>query len=114
MSELLIGTQSGVFRLGNDENLQPEEGPATVAFLTRAHEGAVALTQQGALWRRISRNNSDSTGECHRPCCIGVTTAGRAGRRARPYAAFRATSAGPSRHRRISRMCGPWSQTRRS
>jgi hypothetical protein len=56
MSELLIGTQSGVFRLGNDENLQHEEGPATVAFLTRAHEGVVALTQQGALWRRTSSN----------------------------------------------------------
>jgi hypothetical protein len=45
MSELLIGTQSGVFRLGNDENLQHEEGPATVAFLTCAHDGVVALTQ---------------------------------------------------------------------
>ena len=56
MSELLIGTQSGVFRLGNDENLQHEEGPATVAFLTRAHAGVVALTQQGALWRRTSSN----------------------------------------------------------
>ena len=38
MSELLIGTQSGVFRLGNDGNLQQEDGPSTVAFLTRAHE----------------------------------------------------------------------------
>src|SRR5262249_28948198 len=56
MSELLIGTQSGVFRLGNDENLQHEEGPATVAFLICAHGGVVALTQQGALWRRTSRN----------------------------------------------------------
>jgi len=56
MSELLIGTQSGVFRLGNDEHLQHEEGPATVAFLTRAYDGVVALTQQGALWRRTSRN----------------------------------------------------------
>ena len=57
MSELLIGTQSGVFRLGNDGSLQHEEGPATVAFLTRAHEGVVALTQQGALWRRTSSNS---------------------------------------------------------
>ena len=47
MSELLIGTQSGVFRLGNDGNLQQEDGPSTVAFLTRAHEGVLALTQQG-------------------------------------------------------------------
>jgi len=57
MSELLIGTQSGVFRLGNDGNLQHEEGPATVAFLTHAHAGVVALTQQGALWRRTSRDS---------------------------------------------------------
>src|SRR5262245_59634819 len=56
MSELLIGTQSGVFQLGNDGNLQHEEGPATVAFLTRAHKGVVALTQQGALWCRTSHN----------------------------------------------------------
>ena len=56
MSELLIGTQSSVFRLGNDGNLQQEDGPSTVAFLTRAHEGVLALTQQGALWRRTSSN----------------------------------------------------------
>lgn len=54
MSEFLIGTQRGVLRLENDRNLEPEEGPATVAFLTHAHEGVVALTQQGALWRRTS------------------------------------------------------------
>ena len=56
MSERLIGTQSGGLWRGNDENLQHEEGPATVAFLTRAHEGVLALTQQGALWRRTSSN----------------------------------------------------------
>jgi photosystem II stability/assembly factor-like uncharacterized protein len=52
MSDLLIGTNSGVFRLGSDGPLRQEEGPPTVAFLTCAHEGAMALTQQGALWRR--------------------------------------------------------------
>lgn len=52
MSELLIGTESGVFRRGDDGNIQREEGPATVAFMTRAHEGVMALTQEGALWRR--------------------------------------------------------------
>jgi photosystem II stability/assembly factor-like uncharacterized protein len=52
MSELLIGTGRGVFRLGNDGNIQPEEGPPTVAFLTRAHEGILVVTQEGALWRR--------------------------------------------------------------
>jgi photosystem II stability/assembly factor-like uncharacterized protein len=56
MSELLIGTQSGVLRLGNDANLQREEGPPTVAFLTRAQEGVCVLTQQGALWRRTDGN----------------------------------------------------------
>ena len=56
MFELLIGTESGVLQLGNDGNLRQEEGPATVAFLTRAHEGVLALTQQGALWRRTGGN----------------------------------------------------------
>jgi hypothetical protein len=56
MSELLIGTDSGVCRLGNDGSLQQEEGPPTVAFLTCAHEGVLALTQQGALWHRSSGN----------------------------------------------------------
>ena len=32
MFALLIGTQSGVFRLGNDGNLQQEEGSSTVTF----------------------------------------------------------------------------------
>ena len=36
MSELLIGTDRDVFRLGNDGNIQQEEGPPTVAFMTRA------------------------------------------------------------------------------
>lgn len=56
MSELLIGTERGVFRLGNDGNLRQEEGPPTVAFLTCAQEGVVALTQQGALWRKTGGN----------------------------------------------------------
>jgi photosystem II stability/assembly factor-like uncharacterized protein len=52
MSEIFIGTANGVFRLRNDETVRQEEGPPTVAFLTRAHEGVMALTQEGALWRR--------------------------------------------------------------
>jgi hypothetical protein len=140
MSELLIGMQRGVFRLENDGNLQHEEGPATVAFLTRAHEGVMALTQQGALWRRTSSNGWELVHEhpvaediwafgadprvpgrlylrvspALLPCCIGVMTAGHAGQRARPYDAFRATSAGPSHRHRISRMYGQWSRTRKS
>lgn len=57
MSELLIGTDSGVFRLENDGNIRQEEGPPTVAFLTRAHTGVMALTQQGALWSRTDGNS---------------------------------------------------------
>ncbi len=52
MSELLIGTNNGVLRLGHDGNLQREEGPPTVAFLTCAHEAVMVVTQEGALWRR--------------------------------------------------------------
>jgi photosystem II stability/assembly factor-like uncharacterized protein len=56
MSELLIGTDSGIFRLGNDGNIRREEGPPTVAFLTRAHEGVLALTREGALWGKAGAN----------------------------------------------------------
>ena len=52
MSELLIGTDDNVFRLGNDGNIQQEEGPPTVAFMTRVHEGFLVVTKEGALWRR--------------------------------------------------------------
>jgi len=52
MSELLIGTDRGVFRLENDGNIHQEEGPPTVAFMTRAHEGISVVTKEGALWRR--------------------------------------------------------------
>ncbi len=56
MSEIFIGTATGVFRLRNDETVRQEEGPPTVAFLTRAHEGVMAVTQEGALWRRSSEH----------------------------------------------------------
>jgi hypothetical protein len=55
MSELLIGTDRGVFRLDNGGDIRREEGPPTVAFLTRAHGGMAALTQEGALWSRAGR-----------------------------------------------------------
>jgi photosystem II stability/assembly factor-like uncharacterized protein len=54
MSELLIGTQSGVFLLGDDGYIRREEGPPTIAFLTRAHQSLLAVTQEGALWRRTA------------------------------------------------------------
>jgi len=56
MSELLIGTQSSVFLLGHDGNLRQEEGAPTVAFLTRAHEALMVVTQEGALWRRTGED----------------------------------------------------------
>jgi photosystem II stability/assembly factor-like uncharacterized protein len=52
MSELLIGTEQGVFCLSGDGSLRQEQGPPTVAFLTRAYEGAMAVTRDGALWSR--------------------------------------------------------------
>ena len=45
LSSLLA--QRGVLRLGHDGNLRQEEGLPTVAFLTCAHAGIVALTQHG-------------------------------------------------------------------
>jgi photosystem II stability/assembly factor-like uncharacterized protein len=56
MSELLIGTDGGVFRLGDDGTIGGEEGPPTVSFLMRAHEDVWALTPEGALWRRTGSN----------------------------------------------------------
>jgi photosystem II stability/assembly factor-like uncharacterized protein len=52
MSEILIGTDRGVFRLGKEGTIRQEAGPPTVKFLTCAHEGVLALTQEGALWGR--------------------------------------------------------------
>ena len=56
MSELLIGTNNGVLRLGHDGDLQRQEGPPTVAFLTCAHEAVMVVTQEGALWHRSGAN----------------------------------------------------------
>jgi len=52
MSELLIGTNRGVFRLETDGNIRREEGPPSVTYFTRAQQGVFALTQERALWRR--------------------------------------------------------------
>ena len=56
MSDLLIGTDRGIFRLEQDGTVRREDGPPTVAFLTRAHECVLALTQEGALWTRTGNN----------------------------------------------------------
>lgn len=53
VSELMIGTDGGVFRLAHDgESIVPEEGPLTVEFLAAGRGMVFALTQKGALWRR--------------------------------------------------------------
>jgi photosystem II stability/assembly factor-like uncharacterized protein len=54
MAELLIGTHNGVFLLGDDGNMRREEGPPTVTFLMRTHQSLLAMTQEGALWRRTA------------------------------------------------------------
>jgi photosystem II stability/assembly factor-like uncharacterized protein len=52
MAELLIGTDSGIFRLTNGTKITPEEGPETVAFLAVAPPKVFALTREGTLWVR--------------------------------------------------------------
>jgi photosystem II stability/assembly factor-like uncharacterized protein len=54
MAELLIGTDSGVLRLDSEGHLRQEGGPPQVVFFTHAYEGVLALTQEGALWRRAA------------------------------------------------------------
>ena len=51
MAELVIGTDSGVFRLApNGGEVRPEEGPANVAFLAWDAKRGFAVTGEGALW----------------------------------------------------------------
>jgi photosystem II stability/assembly factor-like uncharacterized protein len=50
MSELLIGTSGGLFRLADGE-VQREEGPPSAVYLALGADGAFALTRDGALWR---------------------------------------------------------------
>lgn len=56
MSQLLIGTDSGLFRLENDGSVIREEGPPTVAFLTRGQASVYAITREGALWERTDNS----------------------------------------------------------
>ena len=57
MSNILIGTDSGVFRLGNDgKGVQQEVGPSTASFLATAQEKVFALTQENALWVRTDNS----------------------------------------------------------
>ena len=51
MSELLIGTEGGIFRwTSHATGVHHEEGPPTTLFLAREANGAFALTQDGSLW----------------------------------------------------------------
>ena len=51
MSELLIGTEGGIFRwTSHATGVHHEEGPPTTSFLARDANGAFALTQDGSLW----------------------------------------------------------------
>ena len=55
MSELLIGTEDGLFRLGSDrDGIHPEDGPPSAAFLARGAAGNFAITVEGALWEKAS------------------------------------------------------------
>jgi photosystem II stability/assembly factor-like uncharacterized protein len=58
MSNILIGTDRGIFRLDNSEpGLQPEIGISTAAFLATAEEKVFALTKENALWGRTKQGN---------------------------------------------------------
>jgi photosystem II stability/assembly factor-like uncharacterized protein len=56
MAEVLIGTDCGVLQLESDGTIRQEEGPPTVALMTRANAGVVALTKQGSLWGRTKED----------------------------------------------------------
>lgn len=57
MSELLIGTDNGIFRLGNStQDIQKEAGPPEVTFLVSTQKKVFALTRENALWVRKDSN----------------------------------------------------------
>lgn len=58
MSNILIGTDSGVFRLDKDKKgIQQEEGPSTASFLATSQGKVFALTKEKALWVRANEND---------------------------------------------------------
>ena len=57
MSKLLIGTDSGVFRLDNPtKDIQQEAGPPEAAFLVSVKATVFALTRENALWVRTDNS----------------------------------------------------------
>ncbi|MBV9388773.1 MAG: hypothetical protein JOZ78_20305 [Chroococcidiopsidaceae cyanobacterium CP_BM_ER_R8_30] len=58
MSELLIGTDNGIFRLGNGtQDIQQEAGPLEITFLVSTQTKVFALTRENALWMRADNNS---------------------------------------------------------
>jgi hypothetical protein len=69
MSDLLIGTDDGIFRLdGDSKDIQKETGPSSIAFLAATQAGVFALSRVGsssntwstpksALWLRKDKND---------------------------------------------------------
>lgn len=69
MSDILIGTDDGIFRLDEgSKDIQTETGPSAIAFLASTRTGVFALTKDGsltntvgvpksALWLRTGKND---------------------------------------------------------
>ena len=69
MSDILIGTDDGIFRLDEgSKDVQPETGPSAIAFLASTQTGVFALARDGAftntagvpksaLWLRNGKND---------------------------------------------------------
>jgi len=65
MSDLLIGTDSGVFRLGNGtKDIQQEPGPSKVTFLIAVPAKVFGLTRENALWVRTDDSGWQLVNEC--------------------------------------------------
>ncbi len=65
MSELIIGTDDGVFRLGDGtKDIQREAGPPEVSFLVSIQAKVFALTRENALWLRTDDNGWQLVNKC--------------------------------------------------
>ena len=57
MSELVIGTESGVFAYHADHGkLHPEEGPASIAYMATSGSTVYAVESPAKLWARTAHN----------------------------------------------------------
>ena len=58
MSNILIGTDTGVLRLDKEgKGVQHEDGPSTVAFMATTQEKVFALTKEKTLWVRAEKSD---------------------------------------------------------